>query len=476
MHPTGHFFAVGHEDGSIAFWAVDDDTQPLTARTLDEVDVLKVDGEKLEQYLSDEDGPPRHTSMPHVPREPIFKFSWSGYPNSYDPRGGETSLTILGGQFNHDPTGINVLWLPAFNPSAPPSHPHDQSLHPFFREAMRESLVPINAYFYPTPGLTQDFLLMPRDSPHLGGTWNPTTILMLFEGGDETRALEARQFPPLEFLASASTLSQSKEETKDDENESDEALAQDLATTLQSMTMNEEPKKLLLPPPLWNGPDAVVDADLISLDRIAYETLSRSSDPKLDDLLLEGGISTPDEEVAGTVKHAKVASCPIIRASKTDVVAMQFEPHRIIITRNADLSIRFLDVSVQLLIPSSSSHFTSAFPRALPDLSIDVLALIGSPEIAALGLASCAGQARIDDVQLATESLEVALVLSGGEVLLYRMIDRQGTVEREILDKQLVSLEHVPVAEGLRFKPYLLVKAEAPVTAFSISDVGEHPV
>jgi syntaxin-binding protein 5 len=158
------------------------------------------------------------------------------------------------------------------------------------------------------------------------------------------------------------------------------------------------------------------------------------------------------------------------------MVAMQFEPHRIIITRNADLSIRFLDVSVQLLIPSSSSPFTSAFPRALPDLSIDVLALIGSPEIATHGLASFAGQARIDDIQLATESLEVALVLSGGEVLLYRMMDRQGTVERELLDKQLVSLEHVLVAEGLRFKPYFMIKAEAPVTAFSISDIGEPPV
>lgn len=158
------------------------------------------------------------------------------------------------------------------------------------------------------------------------------------------------------------------------------------------------------------------------------------------------------------------------------MAAMQFEPHRIIITRNADLSIRFLDVSVQLLIPSSSSPFTSAFPRALPDLSIDVLALIGSPEIATHGLASCVGQARIDDIQFATESLEVALVLSGGEVLLYRMIDRQGTVERELLDKQLVSLDHVPVAEGLRFKPYFMIKAEAPATAFSISDVGEHHI
>ena len=158
------------------------------------------------------------------------------------------------------------------------------------------------------------------------------------------------------------------------------------------------------------------------------------------------------------------------------MVTIQFEPHRIIITRNADLSIRFLDVSVQLLITSSSSPFTSAFPRALPDLHIDVLALIGSPEIATHGLVSSAGKTRIDDIQLATESLEVALVLSGGEVLIYRMIDRQCTVEKELLDKQLVSLEHVLVAEGLRFKPYFMIKAEASVTAFSISDVGEPPV
>lgn len=308
MHPAGHFFAVGHVDGSIAFWSVEDDTQPLTVRTLDEVDVLRVDGEKLEQFLSDEDGPPRHKSNHHEPREPIFKLAWSGYPNSYDPRGGESSLTILGGQFNRDPTGINVLWLPAFNPPAPPSHSNDQSVHLFFRDAMRESLVPLSAYFYPTPGLAQDFLLMPRDSPHYGGTWNPTAILMLFESGEETRALDAQQFPPLEFLASAPMPSLSTEDTKDGDKESDDPLALDLATTLQSMTVNEEPKKLRLPPSLWSGPDAVVDADLVSLDRIAYETLSRSSEPRLDDLLLEGGISTPDEEIAGAIKHAKVDS------------------------------------------------------------------------------------------------------------------------------------------------------------------------
>ncbi|KAI0003744.1 lethal giant larvae like, C-terminal-domain-containing protein [Russula compacta] len=453
IHPAGHFFAVGHVDGSIAFWAVEDDEQPLMVRTLDEVDVQKVDGEKLEQYLPDDEVSPKPLNKPHVPREPIFKLAWSGYPNSYDPRGGETSLVILGGQFGHDPPGINVLWLPAFNPPAPPSPATDQSLHPFFRNAMRESLDPLNAYFYRTPGLAQDFLLLPRDNPHFGGTWNPTAILMLFESGENVRAIEARQFPPLEFLASSQEESQSAGQAEGKENCHD-ALTQDLAATLQSMTVNEEPKKLHIPPSLWSGPDAVVDASLFSLDRVAYETLSKASEHGSDVLPLEGGISAPDEEIAGTIKYAK------------------FEPHRIATVYSADLTIRFLDISVQLLIPTPPSPFTSAFPRALPLLFIDVLALACLPEVVAHFPPNFAERARLQDVQLAIESLEVALVLNGGEVLIYRMADRQSISARQLPDKRLVSLEHVPVPDGLRFKPYFLVKPESPVTAFAISDVG----
>lgn len=153
---------------------------------------------------------------------------------------------------------------------------------------------------------------------------------------------------------------------------------------------------------------------------------------------------------------------------------MQFEPHRIVVTKNADLTIRFLDISVQLLIPKHPSPFTSAFPRSLPPFSIDVLALAGLPAIAA-HLPSCSTErARINEVQLAIESLEVGIVLGGGEVLVYRMADHQGDTARQLPDKRLVSLEHVPVTEGLRFKPYFLVTAESPVSAFAISDIGEH--
>ena len=270
-----------------------------------------MDGEKLEQYFPDDEDGPKPPSKRHEPREPIFKLAWSGYPNSYDPRGGETSLVILGGQFGHDPPGINVLWLSPFDPPAPPSAVTNQSLHPFFRDAMRESLDPQSAYFYRTPGLAQDFLLMPRDSPHFSGTWNPTTILMLFEDGEKVRAIEARQFPPIELLACAQEASRSEgqaEETEETEGDNRDALTQDLAATLQSMTVNEEPKKLNLPPSLWSGSDAIVDASLFSLDRIAYETLSRSSEHGSDDLQLEGGISVADENIAGTIKYAKVSA------------------------------------------------------------------------------------------------------------------------------------------------------------------------
>ena len=138
------------------------------------------------------------------------------------------------------------------------------------------------------------------------------------------------------------------------------------------------------------------------------------------------------------------------------------------------MTIRFLDISVQLLIPKPPCPFTSAFPRSLPPLSIDVLALAGLPEIVPLVPSGYSKRVRINEVQLAIESLEVGLVLNGGEVLVYRMVDHQSVTARQLPDKRLVSLEHVRVSEGLRFKPYFLVTAESAVSAFAISDVGEY--
>ena len=80
VHPSGHFFAVGHADGSIAFWAVEDDNKPLLVRTLDAVDVNLVDPSALDH------------KAPKFVREPIFKLSWSGFPNSQDPQIGRAHV------------------------------------------------------------------------------------------------------------------------------------------------------------------------------------------------------------------------------------------------------------------------------------------------------------------------------------------------------------------------------------------------
>ena len=52
MHPAGHFFAVGYTDGIIAYWAMEDEDQPLMVRTLDSIDVNVVDGHRLEEHLA----------------------------------------------------------------------------------------------------------------------------------------------------------------------------------------------------------------------------------------------------------------------------------------------------------------------------------------------------------------------------------------------------------------------------------------
>src|ERR1700722_11051609 len=114
--PTGHFFAVGHADGCIAFWAVDDDDMPILVRTVDEIDVHIVDVNKLELILGQDAPQAPHPATP-LERKHISKLTWSGFPNASDPRGGETALTVLGGLTTGVEPGGTVLWLPPFNPT-----------------------------------------------------------------------------------------------------------------------------------------------------------------------------------------------------------------------------------------------------------------------------------------------------------------------------------------------------------------------
>ncbi|KAF8215929.1 lethal giant larvae like, C-terminal-domain-containing protein, partial [Mycena galopus ATCC 62051] len=231
IHPAGHFFAAGYSDGCIAFWAVEDEDQPLFVRTLD------------------------------ATTEPIYKLAWSSFPNSSDPRGGETALTILG-----EPTGLNVQWLPAFNPSEPPNPAAPQTaLHPFMRTAMQTSLLPISDFFYYTPGIAQDFFLVPRNSPHFSGQYDPTAILISIESVGDARVVEAYQFPPPTFLASSAP---------EEAEPSGSDVVDDLESTLKALNVNDhDPHMLRLPTPLWFGSTGVFQAQLLTLDRDSHALL-----------------------------------------------------------------------------------------------------------------------------------------------------------------------------------------------------------
>ena len=82
-------------------------------------------------------------------------------------------------------------------------------------------------------------------------------------------------------------------------------LDQELASTLQDMQLHHEPRKLSLPSSLWSGTQAIIDGDLIRLEKTAYNNLvhGETSDD-LSVLTLRGGqvFANIDEDT----KFAKV--------------------------------------------------------------------------------------------------------------------------------------------------------------------------
>ena len=301
IHPSGHLIATGHADGSIVFWAVEDEDKPLLGITLDgsqDVNIVNVD--KLDHALAGQ------IDASSNGREPIFKLTWSGFENSTDPRGGETVLTVLGGLSQADVFGVTALLLPAFNPPEPPAQSVPGApLDPSFRQCLRQMVTPLKSHNYTTSGVPQDFLLLPREQPHFSGSWDPISILLLSDADKEARVIEAYQFPPPIFIA---TKEHSKSSPDIVNEGNDEALAQEIASALDSMQLDDGPKPLDLPPALWSGPSGVLSGRLINLDRAAYEVLIERKGPKdVSKLGTRGGIAWVDDS-DGEMKLMKVLS------------------------------------------------------------------------------------------------------------------------------------------------------------------------
>jgi hypothetical protein len=144
------------------------------------------------------------------------------------------------------------------------------------------------------------------------------------------------------------------------------------------MPVNEEPKEFYLPPSLWGGPHALVEATHFSLTRIAYETLSGASEHGPDHLLLEGGISMQDEEVASEIKYAKVVHDYFL-ACQSYVAPRAVRTSSYCRCEECRLVTTLFEFTCATPYPHT---VISSLPCTLLHHSIDVLGLSGLPEIA----------------------------------------------------------------------------------------------
>lgn len=289
-------------DGSIAFWAVDDEDRPLLVRTLEDIDVNIIDGEKLSEVLGGEEGDSTSLKPAVEPPEPIFKLSWSGFPYSSDPRGGFTTLTVLGGgRGSSDAQGVTTLLLPAFNPVDSADTKSSSNLSPSMRDAMRESVIHSNSYTYATTGIVHDYCLLPRNSPHFSGSFDPAAIIILSEIGTGARSTDAHEFPPPVFEIKP-IVNDPKPSPSDPDSVSD-----DLASTLESMKLADDPHRLDLPTPLWNGNSSITDGDILRLDADQYKSLlGPGTEIAESSYGLSGGVTWTDD-TEGESRHAKVS-------------------------------------------------------------------------------------------------------------------------------------------------------------------------
>ncbi|KAL1951191.1 hypothetical protein VTO73DRAFT_340 [Trametes versicolor] len=473
IHPSGHLLAVGYADGTIGFWALEDENKPLALRTLDSTgdeDLSAIDTAKLESVLS---APQDHSVEP--PREPIFKLAWSGFPNSSDPRGGNTVLTVLGGMTIDASPGVTALLFPPLQPPAPPNPTSPKpagvpDLHPHTRAAMCDSLIVKDIYTYVTAGPVQDFLLFPRSNPHFSGHYDPSAIVVTSDSDvPEARITEAFEFPPPTFvsLPGSPGAVASSGDTQDAEGAgAADALAKELAMTMQAMSMSDEARLARLPPCLWS----VLGEYLVKVDKHTYDTLVQDKLVPIDGeipLPIKGGLAW-SEDPDGIMKLIKLQS------------------HRIMITHLRDLSVRFLDVSPHLLVSTGpNAPHTSSFPSPIPRLTIELAPLLIDHSLGLSRIQSpSAGydprltKERIDAVHFVPEALECVTVLRSGAVILHRLDvpNTEGAFgQKSLPDDELVSLSHIPPRAGLRYSPAFGVKphkTRGSVTACALCDVG----
>lgn len=300
IHPAGHFFAVSYTDGCVAFWAMEDEDQPLLVRTVTDLDVNVINGEELDKYLQNLDHSDQEKGDSLPERQPVYKVAWCGFPNSSDPRGGATALVLLGGEKSDVPCRLIIQTMPAFDYSEPSaSFSSQDGLHASIRKAMRLSVISTETTYYLASGPIHDFIPFPKSNPHFSGCWDPVALLLLTAASYKTRMVEARKFPPPNFTSPPPVTAQSPSKCDD--------VTHDLSATLNDMTLSVEPLPIHVHSKLYSGPSGVFYTRLLSLQRGTHDVFvgqqSMSGDTELP---IAGGSAWMEDKRLSELRLSKV--------------------------------------------------------------------------------------------------------------------------------------------------------------------------
>jgi syntaxin-binding protein 5 len=141
-----------------------------------------------------------------------------------------------------------------------------------------------------------------------------------------------------------------------------------------------------------------------------------------------------------------------------------------------DLTVKFLSANAQLLISSKPDQpIQDYFPQPMPGLTIDIKSLFSDPSVCSRVPPTVVQHARIESVYLAGESLECAVILDCGHIVIYRLdssADKKPSLSPPT-DKELVIPEQITHLPKRVFHPFFILSSgRGPVTAFANSDIG----
>lgn len=250
------------------------------------------------------------------------------------------------------------------------------------RQSLRDSLLPQGRIQYPTWTAPEDFCLF-SDSPYFGGVSDPTCILVL-ESPDPTLADASPSTPSAARSYSAYSFVR---------------------------TSNARPKKVSLPPDLeLVGHSRMSTADLHLCSLGAFQTLV--------------GARASTEAPYAPIKGGKARSRLHQHANKR-VEPPSLRSARILTSTHVDRSVRFWDVGSTLLTKSGPTaediQLTTAYPNHLTTIELMPLLLATNLLTAARVWQTTPELVYISSVSPAFEVGEVAVSLSSGECIVFRL-------------------------------------------------------